>query len=342
MAEPRIYDGLQDHSVKGTTAPTRKPFMTPSQLVSVLKAHGVTFELCSEEEAAEYLAHANNYLRAASYRKLYPVRIEGERAGEYVGLDFEALRCLSSADRVLRSALREICIDVEHFACVRLLDRALVEGEDGYRIVEDYLADLTSRDRARVTGGLGWRARQGESRDEYSGNLIAHYREGGYPLWVFLEVIEFGRLCDLWLFCARRWGDRDMLVEHYILKSVKALRNATCHNSCIINGLSSESERTGFTTPASILASMNERGLKATKGRRRKLQNLRIAHIVAALWASSEFCVREPTRLRHAEAMDAVREVLDAVRPLCPVDGSLTSYFDFILKLVDIWMPKRA
>ena len=333
---------LENRLDEKTATPAHKPFMTPTQLVAALKARGVTFERCSEGEAADYLAHANNYLRAASYRKLYPVQIEGTRAGEYVGLDFEALRRLSSADRVLRSALREICIDVEHFARVCLLNRAIVEGEDGYQIVEDYLADLTPRDRARVTGGLGWRARDGESRDEYSGALIAHYRVEGYPLWVFLEVVEFGHFCDLWLFCARRWGDRDMRRLHYVLKSVKAIRNAVCHNSCIINGFSVTSERADFPTSNPIAASMNEHGLKSSKSRRSKMRNLRVAQIAAVLFASSEFCRRESTRTRHSEAMGTVREAFDAVRPLCPADGSLTSYFDFIMKLVDIWTPKRA
>lgn len=40
--------------------PTRKPFMTPTQLVAALKVRGVTFEWCSEGEAADYLAHANS------------------------------------------------------------------------------------------------------------------------------------------------------------------------------------------------------------------------------------------------------------------------------------------
>lgn len=327
--------GLQAHE----NLERRKPFMAPRQLVDDLKERGVTFNLCSEDEAAEYLARANNYLRTASYRKLYPVRTEGPRCGEYISLDFEALRRLSSADRVLRSALREICIDVEHFARVRLLDWALAQGEDGYTIVDDYLDHLVSRDRFRITGSLGWRA-TGAARDEYSGNLIGHYQEQGYPLWVFLEVTEFGRFCDLWLFCAERWKNQGMLVEHYVLKSVKALRNASCHNSCIINGFSPAAERSDFYTPAPILASMNAHGLKNTKSRRQKLRNLRIAHIAATLWASSEFCLRETTRLRHAEVMTTVGRAFDSARPLCPTDGSLVSHFDFIMRLVDIWMPK--
>ena len=84
MAEPTERQEPQNRLDEKTTTLTRKPFMTPERLVAALKARGVTFELCSEEEAADYLAHANNYLRTASYRKLYPVRTEGDRVGEYV------------------------------------------------------------------------------------------------------------------------------------------------------------------------------------------------------------------------------------------------------------------
>lgn len=323
--------------------PRAKPMLAAEELVAHLKSRGVTFELCSEADAAAYLAHANNYLRAASYRKLYPVHAEGPNSGRYIGLDFGALVELSSVDRVLRTALRDIALDVEHFAKVRLLDRALSEGEDGYAVVSDYLeGHLTSRSRSRVSTGLASRGRAGEGHDEYSGDLIAHYNEQGYPLWVFLEVIEFWRFCDLWLFCAGRWDDEAMVVAHYWLKSIRALRNSACHNSCIVNGFSSSSDRAVFQTPDDMLRSMNALGLKNTKSRRAKMRNLRVAHIAATLYGSYELCTRESTRARHAEAMGSVRRAFDAARPVCPADGSLTGYFDFIMKLVDIWCPKRA
>ncbi len=69
----------------------------------------------------------------------------------------------------------------------------------------------------------------------------------GYPLWVFLEAIEFGRFCGLWLFCANRWDGRSMLDMHYMLKGVKSLRNATCHNGCIINGFSASANKASFS-----------------------------------------------------------------------------------------------
>lgn len=320
----------------------QKPFLSPAQLVDDLKRRGVTFELCSEDDAVEYLSHANNYLRTASYRKPYPVRAEGDRSGQYIGLDFEALRRLSSADRILRAALREVVIDVEHFARVYLLDRAHAEGEDGYSLVADYLAELTSRERSRIKGALDWRARPGDARDEYSGDLIAHYQERGYPLWVYLEVVEFGKFKDLWRYCASRWNDRRMLIEHYTLKSVGALRNAVCHNRCLINGFSSTEPRTEFEIPSTVLASMNDHGMKSSKTRRQKMRNPRIAQIASALYASSTLCTRESTRARHSQAMATAVEALDETKPLCPADGSLGSYFDFVARLVDIWTPSRA
>lgn len=302
--------------------------LSPNDLVERLKQKGVTFELCSEKDASDYLARSNNYLRAASYRKLYPKKVGGSHDGEYIGLDFEALRRLSSADRVLRCALREICIDVEHFARVRLLERARAEGEDGWSIVTEYLEGLPKRGE-RVTVALSRRGVLGDYHDEYSGDLIAHYEQQGYPLWVFLEVVEFGRFCDFWLFCAKRWNDKRMFDYHYVLKSVKALRNASCHNSCIINGLSTDSDRAGFPISDPILVSLREHGLKNSKSTRAKLRNLRVAQIAAALFASNEFCQNVKTGKRHAEEMFSVRMSFKVARPICPADGSLVSFFDF-------------
>ena len=48
------------------------------------------------------------------------------------------------------------------------------------------------------------RGREGERHDAYAGDLIAHHIDD-MPIWVFLEVIDFGTLVDFYLFCATRW-----------------------------------------------------------------------------------------------------------------------------------------
>ena len=112
-----------------------RPKLTATELVEHLKGKGVTFKLCSEDEAADYLENVSPYTHSACYRKLYPVKAQGPRAGDYIGLDFGALVTLSTADRVLRSSLREVCADVEHFARQELQRRIDRHDEDGYQIV---------------------------------------------------------------------------------------------------------------------------------------------------------------------------------------------------------------
>ena len=43
-----------------------KPLLTVEEQIAHLKAKGVTFDFCTEKEAAEYLLGGNNYLRTAS------------------------------------------------------------------------------------------------------------------------------------------------------------------------------------------------------------------------------------------------------------------------------------
>lgn len=99
----------------------RKPMLTVNEQIEHLKSKGVTFDLCSEDEAARYLSAANNYLRVVSYRKLYSRQVDGPNPGSYVNLDFRNLVELSSIDRRLWEALLAAVIDVEHFARVELL-----------------------------------------------------------------------------------------------------------------------------------------------------------------------------------------------------------------------------
>lgn len=317
-----------------------KPAKSAEELVDLLESKGVTFERASRGDAAEYLKTANNYLRTASYRKLYPVKVGGAEAGRYIGLDFASLIALSSVDRQLRCAFREITIDIEHFARVELVDRCVEHGEDGYAIVEDFFAHLRSRGNTRAESAIRERAASGKFPDPYSGDLIEHYVDdlGGLSVWVLLEVIEFGRFADFWLFCAKRWNDEDMRREHYVLKSVKGLRNACCHNNCVVQGFTKNAEKAEFDAFNPIAESMRRLGLKNTKSRRSKLGNRRIAQIAASLYAAARFCNRPSTRARHIAFAEQFRKSVAKATPLFPADGSLGAYFDFIFKMIDIWL----
>lgn len=83
----------------------RKPKLAVKEQIAHLKSKGVTFDLCSEGEAAECLSDRTYYFKLAAYRVLFDKRVGGERDGEYVGLDFGHLRDLAAIDHMLRYTL---------------------------------------------------------------------------------------------------------------------------------------------------------------------------------------------------------------------------------------------
>ena len=323
-----------------------KPSLAVDEQIAHLKSKGVTFNLCSVDEAAEYLHSANNFLRTSSYRKLYPVKASGVHAGEYAGLDFRHLSSLSSLDRRFRACFLAITLDIEHFARIEVLDSCEKHREDGYAIVRDYLhARLNHKERNSIQGGLKSRGADGDTHDEYSGDLIAkHLGQDEHldrmPVWVFLETIEFRRFTDFYLFCAERWADEQMRQRHYLIKSARALRNACAHNSCILNGIGGTSEKSDWTTSKLVTDSLNEHGMGRSKSRRNKLSNLRITQIAETLRADSLICTRPHTRQRHAELLASLRSDWMNARPVLRKNPTITSFFDFFFKLVDIWIPR--
>ena len=63
----------------------RKPILTIEQQIEHLRRKGVSFELCSEAEAARILAGQDHYFRLAAYRVLFPKRVGGPRDGNTPG-----------------------------------------------------------------------------------------------------------------------------------------------------------------------------------------------------------------------------------------------------------------
>lgn len=315
-----------------------RTMLSVSQQIERLKEKGVTFDHYGEERAAGYLRDGNNYLRAQSYRVLYPRQSEGPDVGAYINLDFADLVSLSSLDRQLRETFLAMSIDVEHFAKMKLLRLMEDKGEDGYSMLDDFYASLNHAGRNAIQGSFNMRSRADEGHDVYVGDLIAHTRQD-MPVWVFLEVIDFGLFLTFYKFCAERWDDGTMLQEHYALKSVKALRNATAHNHCIVNGFVQSAEAAGYSTPEVITNALNEAGMGRTKARRAKLSNLRMAQIAATLWCVNSFCTRESTVRRHAERMRWLRDAYEGNIDRYALNSSLVSFFDFLWKLVDIWVP---
>lgn len=261
-----------------------KPWLTPEQQIEHLERKGVAFKLMNRQEALSYLKHNNNYFRLRSYRCGFDKVVGGVNDGKYIGLDFAMLQDLSVIDYELRQVLLPMTIDIEHFAKVELFETLGRDSVDPYEIVEYYLRSKKGSQNDCMSGGSVTREIDSRLNSCYINGLISAYRETGYPVWVFTELITFGTFIDFWFAVSHYLHDVEFRTRAYELQAVKGLRNACAHNNCIINDLKSGKPR--YNVSYDVRNAVT--GLKLQDVNvKAKLSNERLQHIATTLYLHS-------------------------------------------------------
>lgn len=309
-----------------------KSMLTPEEQVDLLKAKGVTFERCDEQTAIEALMKKNTFLHIASYRKLFQRHRDGDKAGQYVRLDFADLLDMNCLDDEIRGAFRLITGDIERMVKTSLVARISgMAKEDGYGIVAEFMESQSRAYRKSIERNLELRAGPSGRTDVYLGSLIAHYSEA-IPVWVFLEVVPFGTLLAFYLFCAGRWDDHSMKLRHSMLTEAKAVRNCCSHGACIVNGFA-EGKSSGHETPHMVIEWLVEHGFKSSKSRRAKMGNRRTQQLVTciAVWDSARGDASPST----TEALVQLEGLLRDRTGCYGQENSFVSYLLFIARAID-------
>lgn len=210
-----------------------KPFRTPEELIEKLSEKGVKFEKgYTREDAKKYLISNNNYYKLTSYRKNFFLNADEK----YNDLDFEYLVNLAKVDMLFRYHVIRMTLDIEHFEKVRLLNFLKLKNDDGYFIVESFREHLRTKSEEKLNELE--KEIDHNSTSIYCRDMINHIKPGQkMPVWVFVEVIAFGRFREFFEFCAKRYNDKSLIDESYRLKTIKSIRNAAGHSNCIINDL---------------------------------------------------------------------------------------------------------
>lgn len=109
VSEGKAAAMRQSDATAGVPERCLKPLLTVEQQIAHMKSKGITFDLCSEEEAAAYLADRTYFFKLYAYRVLFERRVGGLRDGQYVGLDFGYLEapCLARPHPALCSAAHD-------------------------------------------------------------------------------------------------------------------------------------------------------------------------------------------------------------------------------------------
>ena len=267
-----------------------KPMLCVEDLINHSKDKGIVFNIISEADAEKYLDKNNNYFKLTSYRKNYTKTTSGPNQGQYAHLDFAHLIELARLDVEIRHLLLKMCLDIEHFLKVSLI-KAVEDnfragtGEDGYRIVVDFLTDAGTPDFGKRTYAVTQRAnaisrkiRQNQ-KNPYCEGLMDKYRTE-MPIWAFVEMISFGDLKELIQYYSETTG-WNAPVDLQSLDRVRQIRNAAAHNNCIINDLTPSA--TPIKTPLFITRFVSSAGIGKNM-RAKKLSNGRVNQIVHLLY----------------------------------------------------------
>lgn len=158
------------------------------QQIEHLKSKGVTFKLCSEKDAAQYLSERTYFFKIAAYRTLFEKRVGGPRDGQYFNLDFGHLKALASLDRDLRYTLLPLTLDIENAARTKLVRVTTKHGdEDGQDKEPPHQADRHVDVPAYAAGTRKiWEEKHGiasrRSQEETARNERSRARQRHHPI----------------------------------------------------------------------------------------------------------------------------------------------------------------
>lgn len=184
----------------------RKPMLDTSEMIEDLKRKGIKFEHMSEEEARAFLEQNTNYFKLRAYRKNFEIVTSGPKKGQYLDLDFAALRDLSTIDMQLRYVLIHMCLDIEHCIKVDMIRKVQKNNKnDAYNIVNNYIKEYQAWKYSDPNGTDFKEALFAIQRgDIYRKDLVEKYQDD-CPIWVIAEIMHFGDLLRFYAFTQCRY-----------------------------------------------------------------------------------------------------------------------------------------
>ena len=303
-----------------------KTLLTVDELISHMKDKGIKFNICTEEEAQDFLKNNNYYMKLASYRSNYKKISSGPNEGKYINLEFAYLKELSTIDMRLRYVIFQMSLDIEHYLKVKLLH--MIEenpNEDGYILIQKFIAQDSKLSSLKKI--------QSHKASDYCKGLIEKYYPY-FPAWVFVELISFGELSYLCEFYYQQYNDQ--IADRILLNSVRDMRNACAHSNCLINVLTP-----GNNKPHnSIITRVKKISNISENTRDKKLSNKCMYDFVCLLYAYNDIVSSDITKhKRFIELKELFEERMIRHEDWFTSNNLITSSYSFVKKVLDIFEP---
>ena len=198
--------------------------LTVPEIISYCKdTLGITFNLKSEEEAAVFLAKHNYFFRLKQYADFG----EKTKSGKFINVDFGQMVELSTVDMFLRKLILKMTLDFEHYLKVKIInDSQENHSDDGYAVVESFL-ETHNRVRHLIEN-------LNNSSNFYNRQVFEKYKETP-SVWSIVEMLGFSDFIDFYAHYYQYFHLKCEYTPHF--DSVRRLRNAAAHNTCMISNL---------------------------------------------------------------------------------------------------------
>lgn len=301
-----------------------KKLLSIDEQIEHMKGKGITFDIVSETDAKEFLMHNNYFLKLYSYRKNYRKYENGENAGKYINLDFGYLKELSTIDMHLRYIIVEMCLDIEHAIKVKLLNEVLrIDEEDGYELVDKFLSQEKN-----ISSLSDIKAHR---KSEYCKDLINKYYPV-FPVWVFVEVISFGKLLSLCAFFDETYGAK--IVDSKLMNEVRDIRNACAHSNCLMNNMMDKIDST--KQPNSKITNFIKDIPSISKDARNKYLNRRFSYsLVTLMYVYNEIVQDVPKKKRFEQLKNFMEDRAIRNKGYFIENNQIVGTYNFHKKIVD-------
>ena len=202
--------------------------LTVPEIISYCKETlGITFNLKSEEEASVFLAKHNYFFRLKQYADFG----EKTKSGKFTNVDFGQMVELSTVDMFLRKLILKMTLDFEHYLKVKIInDSQENPSDDGYTVVENFL-ETHNRVRHLIEN-------LNNSTNFYNRQVFDKYKEKT-SVWSIVEMLGFSDFIDFYAHYYQYFHLKCEYTPHF--DSVRRLRNAAAHNTCMISNLKPQS-----------------------------------------------------------------------------------------------------
>lgn len=285
------------------------------------KNKGITFKICSEEKAREYLCNHNTFFRIRAYRKNF----SKNGKGKYVNLDFGHLLDLSIIDYEFRRILLSMALNIEHYSKLELIDYISKNNpSSAYDLIEKFIQSFPDVKSSIIT----------QKRSPYDEDLYNKFNNPEkMPIWVFVEFISFSTLIQLINFSSYYFQEKKFKKLSNQLYDIKAIRNACAHDNCILNDIVNNNRQSQVSYLLS--SDLGKIGIKQST-QKSKLSNRRLSQIASVLFFHTRIVKSQDLHSHISYKLNNLRNRFFRDNHY-EKNLSLQTTFDFFITMIDNW-----